>query len=87
MTRHIYIATTEAGRGICHITRFNDRADLLAYADRVTAMRDSNAELKAGSTISEILDVLEDNGPGIGSRYHCRISHAEARATGLRITL
>jgi len=73
----IYIATTEHGRGVRHITSFKSRRDLFDYADDVLSCNDRNSMINKSSTISRICDALEDNGVGFGSRSHQRISQRE----------
>ena len=75
----IYIATTEHGRGIQHVTGFVNRLDFLNYADDVLSCNDRNSMLNKRPTISRICDALEDNGVGFGSRSHQRISRRETQ--------
>ena len=70
----IYIATTEHGRGIQHVTKFVNRLDFFNYAADVLSCHDRNSMINKGSTISRICDTLADNGVGFGSRSHRRIS-------------
>lgn len=77
--KSIYIATTEAGRGVRHVTQFDGRRDFLAYADDVLAMDNAGQMIRAKNTsIATICDALDDNGPGFGSRWHRRVSRREA---------
>jgi len=72
----IYIATDEAGKGIRHITEFDNRLDLLVYADGELSCTDIFISQKA--TISDILESLYDHGIGFGQRSHRRIYRREA---------
>jgi hypothetical protein len=75
----IYIATEEHGRGIRHVTAFDDRLDFLAYADEVLACNDAGSMIRSkSSSIQQICDALYDNGIGFGARHHRRISRNEA---------
>ena len=77
--KSIYIATTEAGRGVRQVTQFDGRRDFLAYADNVLAMHNAGQMIRAKNTpIATICDALHDNGPGFGSRRHRRVSRREA---------
>lgn len=73
----IYIVTNEHGRGIRHVTGFEDRDALHSYACEVLCRYDHTPRSKA--TISDICDALDDNGIGYGARSHHRVSYREAR--------
>jgi len=76
----IYIATNEHGRGIKHITAFDDRMDFLSYADEVLACNDSHSLIRAKATpIGTICEALYDNGIGFGARDHRRVSRQDAK--------
>ena len=75
----IYIATTEHGQGVRHVTAFDDRDDFLAYADELLACNDASAMLRGKPSIARICEALDDKGPGFGSRSHSRISRDEAQ--------
>tara|TARA_R100000808_G_C2116495_1_gene128949 strand:- start:47 stop:325 length:279 start_codon:yes stop_codon:yes gene_type:complete len=76
----IYIATNEHGRGIKHITAFDDRMDFLRYADVVLAWYDNASLIRAKSTpIDTICEALYDKGIGFGARDHRRVSRQEAK--------
>ena len=75
----IYIATNEHGRGVRHVTAFDNRADFLVYADEVLACDDASAMLRGKPSIARICEALYDSGPGSGSRSHSRISRDEAQ--------
>jgi hypothetical protein len=74
----IYIATNEHGRGIRHVTAFEDRDALHSYALDAMAFHADNHLLNGSPSISAICDALDDNGPGFGSRSHHRVSRKEA---------
>lgn len=77
--KSIYICTTEAGRGIRHVTQFDGRRDFLVYADEVLAMDNAGQTIRAQNTpIATICDALADKGPGFGSRWHQRVTRREA---------
>ena len=77
----IYIATDEHGRGIRHVTAFDDRLDFLAYADEVLACDNNQRMIRSSSVnISTICDALYGTGPGFGARHHYRISRDAATA-------
>ena len=71
----IAIATHVNGRGIRHISRFKNRLDFLTYADQAT--ESAGFFISRRATISDICDALADRGPGLGSRFHRRISKRE----------
>lgn len=73
----IYIATNVHGRGVQHVTAFNNRLDLLTYADDITAFTDTN--IPRAATIDDICDGLYDKGIGFGARSHSRVSRDYAR--------
>lgn len=70
----IYIATNEHGRGIRHVTGFEDRDALHSYACEVMACHSDNHLLNGRPSISAICDALYDTGPGFGARSHHRVS-------------
>jgi len=72
----IYIATNIHGRGVRHISAFENRADLLSYACEVLAMTDSYPRNRA--SIDELCEALSDNGIGFGARSHRRVSRKQA---------
>ena len=72
----IYIATVENGKGIRIITEFAGLNDLHYYASDVLSC--CEGQPKARETVSSLCDLLADQGPGFGSRYHYRISRREA---------
>tara|TARA_R110002020_G_scaffold301103_1_gene516613 strand:- start:67 stop:318 length:252 start_codon:yes stop_codon:yes gene_type:complete len=76
-----YIATYECGRGVRHITPFNNKKDFLIYADHVLSM--TNAIVNYWDSIAVICEKLHDNGIGYGSRFHYRISMSEIKKHGL----
>lgn len=77
--KSIYIATTEAGRGVRHVTQFDGRRDFLAYADGALATNNAGLIIRAQNTpIAMICDALADSGPGFGSRWHQRVTRREA---------
>ena len=80
-----YIATYENGRGVRHITPFNNKKDLLVYADQVLCM--TNTVLNNSDSIATICEKLHDNGIGHGSRFHYRISLAEINKHGFSATM
>lgn len=73
-----YIATYECGRGVRHITPFNNKLDFLVYADQVLGM--TNTVLNNSDSIATICEKLHDNGTGHGSRFHYRISMSEIKS-------
>ncbi len=74
----IYVLTTVNGRGPAYIAQYDGRLEYWAYADDVLAF--TNHDVPRSATIDEICDEMYDHGPGIGSRYHQRISRREAYA-------
>ena len=76
-----YIATYENGSGVRHITPFNNKKDLLVYADQVLSM--TNAVVNNCDSIAVICEKLHDNGIGHGSRFHYRITLPEIKKHGL----
>ena len=75
-----YIATYECGRGVRHITPFNNKLDFLVYADQVLGM--TNTVLNNSDSIATICEKLHANGTGHGSRFHYRISMSEIKKHG-----
>ena len=73
----IYIATLENGRGVQHITCYENRTDLMLYADAVTESY-ADTDVNARDTIDTICHKLCDLGVGYGARIHYRISRREA---------
>lgn len=71
-----YVATTVAGRGETDVTEFEDKADLFDYVEEITSSTDRVA--KKSDTIGELLDLIEDMGPGYGQRTHRRVGRKEA---------
>jgi hypothetical protein len=74
----IYIATNEHGRGIRHVTAFEDRDALHSYALDAMAFHADNHLLNGRPSISDICDALTDNGVGFGSRSHHHVSRKDA---------
>ena len=74
--KSIYIATVENGKGIRIITEFAGLNDLHYYASDVLSCCEGHP--RARETVSSLCDLLADQGPGFGSRYHYRISRREA---------
>jgi len=72
----LYVATDEHGRGVRCITEFENRADLQTYAQNYV-----NGYIPNNATISNVLELLYDSGPGFGARNHFRISRKDAIAT------
>jgi hypothetical protein len=54
------------------VSGFIDRADLIKYAQEVTAYL-GDVTVNRSDTITAALEKLDDAGPGRGSRYHRRI--------------
>lgn len=76
----IFIETTEAGRGRTLVHSFDDKHDLLCYADEVLSCHNNNIMIRSNrTTIDTVCEALCDNGLGRGSRYHRRIGREEAR--------
>jgi len=76
----IFIETREAGRGRTLVHSFDDKHDLLCYADEVLACHDNFSMIKGyWTTIDTICEALCDMGMGTGSRTHRRITREEAR--------
>ena len=73
----IYIATDIHGQGVKHVTAFDDRLDLWAYADEVLSCHNVNPCWS--DSIDQLCDKLYDNGIGSGSRHHSRVSRREAK--------
>ena len=74
--RSIYVATVENGKGIRGVTEYAGLNDLHDYASEVLSC--CEGQPKARETVSSLCDLLADQGPGFGSRYHYRISRREA---------
>jgi len=74
----IYIATNEHGRGIRHVTAFDNRDALHSYALEVMAWHADSHRLNGRPSINAICDALYDAGVGHGSRSHHRVSRGEA---------
>jgi hypothetical protein len=74
----IYIATNEHGRGLRHVTAFDNRDALHSYALEVMAWHADNHLLSGRPSIGTICDALCDAGVGFGSRSHHRVSRKEA---------
>lgn len=75
----IYIGTIIAGRNAgkpVSAMRFENRREFYLYCDELTAMRDGH--VTASMSIGELCDTIQDLGPGMGSRWHKRISRADA---------
>lgn len=73
----IYIGTIEAGKPrIAAVSKFAGVEDLRAYADEVLAS--TNTIVPARATVRECCELLEDRGPGFGSRTHTRLYREEA---------
>ena len=75
----IYIGTIIAGRNAGKAVtamRFANRREFYQYCDRQCAMSDTS--VTASMSIGELCDAIADKGPGIGSRYHKRITRSEA---------
>lgn len=76
----IFIETREAGRGRTLVHSFDDKHDLLCYADTVLARHDNLSMIRGyWTTIDTICEALCDMGMGTGSRTHSRITREEAR--------
>lgn len=75
----IYIATTEHGRGVRHVTKFSSRSDFLSYADEELSFNNASALLRSNSTVDDICAALYDNGPGFGSRSHSRVFRVDVK--------
>lgn len=76
----IYIATDEHGKGVKHITPFDNRLDFLNYADDVLAFNGRNYMIRRrASSIDTICEALYDNGIGFGARHHFRVSRKDAK--------
>tara|TARA_R110002096_G_scaffold83979_1_gene194281 strand:+ start:223 stop:501 length:279 start_codon:yes stop_codon:yes gene_type:complete len=73
----IYIATDIHGRGIRHVTAFDTRLDLWAYAAEVLACH--NVSPCRSDSIEQLCEDLYDNGIGSGARDHFRVSRREAK--------
>jgi hypothetical protein len=76
-TTMIYIATDINGRGIKHVTAFEDRAEFYGYVDEVLAFNDATP--KRSDSIATLCDHLYDHGVGFGARSHHRVDVREAR--------
>ena len=74
--RSIYVATVENGKGIRGVTEYAGLNDLHYYASDVLSC--CEGQPKARETVGSLCDLLADQGPGFGSRYHYRISRREA---------
>jgi len=74
--KSIYIATVENGRGISSVAEYAGLNDLHDYAYEVLAC--CEGQPKARETVSSLCDLLADQGPGFGSRWHYRISRRDA---------
>ena len=74
--RSIYVATQCNGRGFAGITEFCGLADFYNYVSEVLSC--CEGQPKARETVGSLCDLLADQGPGFGSRYHYRISRREA---------
>jgi|TARA_R110000787_G_scaffold261376_2_gene366740 hypothetical protein len=72
----IYIATDIHGRGVRHVTAFEDRLDLWAYADEVLSCH--SVSPNRSDSIDVLCDKLYDNGIGTGARSHRRVSRMAA---------
>ena len=88
----IYIKTTLAGQEMDHKTfvwSCWDKDDLFHYVDGALACHNENPRRR--DNIDELLDLIADHGPGMGSRYHRRIDRKEAerliRAGAKNLTL
>ena len=73
----IYIATDTHGRGVTHISAFDNRLDFLKYAAEVTAMQET--DVSSRDTISDLCEKLYDTGTGFDSRHHFRVSRKDAK--------
>ena len=73
----IYIATHETPGVVQHITCYENRTDLMLYADAVTESY-TDTDVGTRDTIDTICHKLRDLGVGHGSRIHYRISRREA---------
>ena len=69
----IYIQTILAGRPMSQgvVTSFDSRLDFWAYADEVLACRSANP--RRSHTVAALCELLADNGPGHGQRWHRRV--------------
>lgn len=74
----IYIVTNEHGRGVRHVTGFDNRDALHSYAYEVMSYHSNNHLLNGKPSVSAICDALDDIGPGFGARSHRRVSRKEA---------
>ena len=74
----IYIQTILAGRPVAHsvVTAFDSRLDFWAYADEVLACHSANPG--RSDAIADLCEMLADNGPSTGQRWHRRVSRREA---------
>ena len=74
----VYIQTILAGRTVSHsvVTSFDSRLAFWAYVDEVLACHSANP--RRSHTIAALCDLLADNGPGTGQRWHRRVSRRDA---------
>jgi hypothetical protein len=72
----IYIATDIHGRGIRHVTSFQNKTELLNYAFDV--LSSSDTEPATSDTITDLCEKLYDKGIGVGARSHSRVSRQDA---------
>jgi hypothetical protein len=72
----IYVQTTIYGSDEFIVSGFTDRADLIRYAQEVTACF-GDVSVYRSDTITAALEKLDDAGPGRGSRCHRRILTAD----------
>jgi len=75
----IYIATDIHGRGVRHVTAFDDRTDFFKYVQEVHERRSNGEDWPRQSySIDRLCDCLYDRGIGFGSRSHRRVSRRDA---------
>tara|TARA_R110000868_G_scaffold33953_11_gene122929 strand:- start:321 stop:590 length:270 start_codon:yes stop_codon:yes gene_type:complete len=72
----IYIATQVNGKGFSGVTEFCGLADFHNYVSEVLSC--CEAQPKARETVGSLCDLLADQGPGFGARWHYRISRRDA---------
>tara|TARA_R100001369_G_scaffold50067_1_gene76800 strand:+ start:1003 stop:1272 length:270 start_codon:yes stop_codon:yes gene_type:complete len=73
----IYIATNIAGKGVKHITAFDNKKDLVSYFDDLTAC--SETTVFFSDCINTLCEKMYDTGVGFGSRSHFRVARNEAK--------
>lgn len=75
----IYIATSIHGRGIRHVTAFDNRADFFNYVNKVVERAMLGERFpRVSYSIDRLCDCLYDRGVGFGSRSHRRVSRRDA---------